>query len=103
MVTLLALLFWYLLLKYQIFLDYQLYFDYRKGLDMLSELDYSDYEYPEGKTAFHVYSEITTPKQLECVKSFLATQNLDHTRLVLWSDYDVSNNESNFPLRFTQS
>ncbi len=77
----------------------ELYFDYRKGLDMLSKLDYSDYEYPEGKTAFHVYSEITTPKQLECVKSFLATQNLDHTKLVLWSDYDVSNNEMLAPYK----
>jgi hypothetical protein len=42
---------------------------------------------------FHVYSEIKNEKELLCVESFLATQDLEKSKLFLWSDYDVSNNE----------
>jgi hypothetical protein len=33
------------------------YFDYREGIKYLRELNEDDYEYPEEKTTFHVYSE----------------------------------------------
>lgn len=70
-----------------------LYFDYAKGLEFLSEVKDENYEYPSEVVPFHVYSEIKTEKELECIKSFLATQNLEKTKLILWSDYDISDNE----------
>jgi len=75
-----------------------LYRDYANGLKFLSLIKEEDYSYPDddslysGKVNFHVYSEIKTDKELESVKSFLATQNLDHTRLILWSDYEIYDN-----------
>ena len=41
---------------------------------------------------FHVYTEVRTDKELECIKSFLATQNLEKCKLIVWSDYDISDN-----------
>tara|TARA_Y100000385_G_scaffold278113_1_gene325999 strand:+ start:168 stop:1076 length:909 start_codon:yes stop_codon:yes gene_type:complete len=70
-----------------------LYFDFQKGLDLLSTIKDKDYEYPQESVPFHIYTEIKTDKELECVKSFLATQNLEKTKLMLWSDYDISDNE----------
>jgi hypothetical protein len=70
-----------------------LYKDYRKGLDFLSEINCDDFQYPSNITYFHVYSEVQTGKELECIKSFLATQNLEKTKLVLWSDYDIRDNK----------
>lgn len=69
-----------------------LYHDYVKGLEFLSKINYDNYQYPKQKTLFHVYTEVKTDKELECIKSFLATQNLNHTQLVVWSDLDISNN-----------
>ncbi len=71
-----------------------LYFDYKEGLELLRGIKDDDYEYPEEVTNFHVYSEIRNPKELECIKSYFATQNLEKTKLILWSDYDVSNQEN---------
>jgi len=71
-----------------------LYFDYREGLELLRGIKDDDYEYPEEVTNFHVYSEIRNPKELECIKSYFATQNLEKTKLILWSDYDVSNQDN---------
>jgi len=71
----------------------ELYTDYTKGLDLLSNVKDEDYAYPEGVVPFHVYTEVRTDKELECIKSFLATQNLEKTRLIVWSDYDISDNE----------
>jgi hypothetical protein len=71
----------------------ELYFDYTKGLDLLSSIKDEDYDYPEEVTPFHIYTEIKNEKELECVKSYLATQNLEKTKLILWSDYDISDNE----------
>lgn len=68
------------------------YNDYRLGLQYLNYLNYNDYKYPEQKTLFHIYTEIKTDKELECIKSFLATQNLEKTHLIIWSDYDINNN-----------
>lgn len=70
----------------------ELYFDYQKGLKFLSSLGEDEYQYPEEVTNFHIYSEIRTDKELECIKSYFATQNLKKTRLILWSDYDISDN-----------
>lgn len=69
-----------------------LYFDYRKTLKYLSEIDEKDYDYPEEITPFHVYTEVRTDKELECIKSYLATQNLEKTKLIVWSDYSIEDN-----------
>ena len=71
----------------------ELYFDYAKGLKLLSKIKDEDYEYPSEIVPFHIYTEIKNDKELECVKSFFATQNLEQTKLILWSDYDISDNE----------
>ena len=77
-----------------------LYVDFRKGIEFLSKIKDEDFNYPDEawlptglykKIPFHVYSEVKTDKELYCIKSFFATQNLNHTQLVLWSDYDISN------------
>ena len=34
-----------------------------------------------------------SPKEALCIKSYLATQDLEHTKLILWSDVDLSNNQ----------
>jgi hypothetical protein len=75
------------------------YRDYREGLQYLRDLDESEYEYPEHQTIFHVYSEFKTPKELMALKSYLATQNLEKTKLIVWSDYDISNQENIQPYK----
>jgi hypothetical protein len=67
-----------------------LYVDYRKGLDLLKGIKDKDYSYPAKVTNFHVYTEFRNPKELMVLKSYLATQNLDKTKLIIWSDYDIS-------------
>jgi hypothetical protein len=71
----------------------EIYFDFRKGLNFLRQIDDNDYEYPDEITNFHVYSEIKNDKELECIKSYFATQNLEKTKLILWSDYDITDNK----------
>ncbi len=71
----------------------ELYVDYEKGLELLSAVKDEDYDYPEEPVVFHVYTEVKTDKELECIKSFLATQNLEKTKLILWSDYDIQDNK----------
>jgi hypothetical protein len=71
----------------------ELYFDYTKGLRFLSSIKNEDFDYPKEKTNFHVYTEVKTDKELECIKSFLATQNLEKTKLILWSDCDIQDNK----------
>ena len=70
--------------------NFELFTDYVKCLEFLKTVD-SD-SYPEAVTNFHVYSEMKTDKELLCIESFLATQNIEKTNLILWSDYDVSDN-----------
>ena len=77
----------------------ELYFDYRLGLDLLKYIDEKDYIHSKNKHLFHVYTEVKTDKELECIKSFLATQNLDKTELIVWSDYDISDNKLIQPYR----
>jgi len=71
----------------------ELYLDYKKGLELLSTVKDEDYDYPQKTVLFHLYTEVKTDKELECIKSFLATQNLDRTKLIVWSDYDIQDNE----------
>ena len=70
----------------------ELYKDYNKSLDFLSQIDDNQYDYPKEVTYFHVYSEIKTEKELLCIESYLSTQNLEKTKLILWSDYDITSN-----------
>jgi len=68
----------------------ELYVDYRKGLEFLRNIKDEDYSYPKERTNFHVYTEFRNPKELMVLKSYLTTQNLDKTKLIIWSDYDIS-------------
>jgi len=77
----------------------ELYTDYEKCLEFLREINQSDYEYPSEKVNFHVYSEIRNEKEQLCIDSYFATQNLDHTNLILWSDWDVRDNERLAPYK----
>lgn len=70
----------------------ELYVDYTKCLKFLNELDFSNYSYPDDITNFHIYSEFKTDKEVLALKSYFATQNLEKTKLVVWSDYDISDN-----------
>jgi len=69
----------------------ELYTDYKKCLSFLQTIDDEDYEYPNELTYFHVYSEFKNEREFLALKSFFATQNLDHCELVVWSDWDISN------------
>lgn len=77
----------------------ELYFDYRKGLDLLSSIDDKDYDYPEESKNFHVYTEAKDEKELESIRSYLATQNLEKTKMIVWSDYDISDQENIQPYK----
>lgn len=63
------------------------YIDYRIGLD---ELKTHPTVRRSSITPFHLYTEFRNPKEIESLRSFFATQNLDTTQLYLWSDYDIS-------------
>jgi hypothetical protein len=67
--------------------------DYEKALDFLKKLNDEDYDYPEYITNFHIYTEVKSEKELLCIKSWIATQNLEKCKLYIWSDYDISDNE----------
>jgi hypothetical protein len=68
-----------------------LYHDYEICLEFLKNIKDDDAR-PEEPTLFHVYSDMRSPKEALCIKSFLATQNPKHTKLILWSDVDLTNN-----------
>lgn len=76
-----------------------LYVDYRKGLTFLNKVSKLSYAHPEETTFFHVYTEVRTPKELLCIKSYLATQSLNKTKLIVWSDYDISEQENIQPFK----
>jgi hypothetical protein len=77
----------------------ELYTDYREGLRYLGFLDEIEYDYPEKIIPFHIYSEFKTSKELVALKSYLATQNLEKTKLIVWSDYDISKQENIQPYK----
>lgn len=68
-----------------------LYLSYVDCLNFLSSIKDEDSTYPEEKTNFHIYSEFKTDKEIVSLMSFFATQNLDKTNVIVWSDYDISN------------
>ena len=70
----------------------EFYRDYKACLKYLKDLCDCDYEYPDEVTNFHVYTEVRSDKELECIKSFLATQDLEKTKLIIWSDYNIEDN-----------
>jgi hypothetical protein len=67
-----------------------LYQDFKKALEFLRGLDENTFQYPQHQVNFNLYSEITDRKQLLSVKSYFATQNLEKTKLILWSDWDIT-------------
>ena len=81
------------MIKINIENNIELFQNYQNSLDFLNLINYDDYSYPEYVTNFHVYSEIKNEKELLCIESYLATQNLKKTKLILWSDYSIENNE----------
>lgn len=66
-----------------------LYQDFEECLSFLSNIKEENYSYPNEITNFHIYTEVKTPKELMVVKSYLATQDLEKTKLTIWSDYDI--------------
>jgi len=70
----------------------ELYQDFESCQEFLGNLSDCSCEYPDEVTNFHVYTEVRNEKELECIKSFLATQNLEKTKLIVWSDYSIEDN-----------
>jgi len=77
----------------------ELYTDYEKALEFLRNIKEEQYTYPQHTVNFHLYTEVQNEKELLSVKSFFATQNLEHTKLILWSDWDIRNNELLVPFK----
>jgi len=66
-----------------------------KCLDFLNTIDDNQDIITDEKIKFHLYWHVGRNferKQLLPIKSFLATQNLEKTELILWSNIDLSNN-----------
>lgn len=76
-----------------------LYKSFEACLEYLGNIDETKYNYPKDTANFHVYTEAKTEKELESIKSYLATQNLEKTRLTVWSDYDISNQDNIQPYK----
>ncbi len=71
----------------------ELYFDFEKSLEFLDKIKMEDYKYPKDVTNFHIYTEFKNEKEIMCLKSYLATQDLEKTKMIIWSDYDITDNE----------
>jgi hypothetical protein len=69
-----------------------LYTDYEDCLNFLGCTREENFSYPIEPVNFHLYSEIRNEKELLSLKSFFATQNLNHCHLILWSDYYIQDN-----------
>lgn len=76
----------------------ELYHDYEACIEFLRNFN-DDGSRPDGITNFHVYSDMKSPKEALCIKSYLATQNLSKTKLILWSDVDLSSNKLVAPFK----
>ena len=74
----------------------ELYHDYESCLEYLRSIEPNSDPVDE-PLIFHVYSDMKSPKELLCIKSYLATQDLTRTKLILWSDVDLSNNKLLLP------
>lgn len=77
----------------------ELYTDYEKALEFLRDVKEEHYNYPQHMVNFHLYTEVLNEKELLSVKSFYATQNLKHTKLILWSDWDIRHNKLLAPFK----
>lgn len=77
----------------------ELYTDYIKALEFLKDIKEEHYDVPEHTVNFHLYTEIKNEKELLSVKSFFATQNLEYTTLILWSDWDIRDNKLLAPFK----
>ena len=77
----------------------EMYDNYKLGIEYLKTVDDKDFEYPDEVTNFHIYSEIKNVKELECVRSFFATQNLEKTKLILWSQYSIEDHPELKPFK----
>ena len=77
----------------------QLYTNYEEALKLLREVDINNYQYPTHKVNYHLYTEIKNERELLSLKSYFATQNLEHTKLILWSDWDIKNHTSLIPFK----
>ncbi|KAI8880745.1 hypothetical protein K501DRAFT_190524 [Backusella circina FSU 941] len=55
--------------------------------DFASTLKSSIKQHQQHKTLFHTYwdSKVLTDKHIDTIRSFLATQDLDHSQLVIWT------------------
>jgi hypothetical protein len=56
----------------------------------IKDIEYNDFTY------YHIYWNVGLEfgrKQLISIKSYLSTQNLENTKLILWSNIDLTNNE----------
>lgn len=71
-------------------LDYpELYYDYEISLNFLRNYRNS----PQKKNNiinFHIYTDLTNPKEYESIKSFFATQDLKRAKLFVWSDQKIN-------------
>jgi len=76
-----------------------LYHDYEACLEFLRGINANEYPLPDDVVNFHVYSDMKSPKEALCIKSYLATQDLKATKLILWSDMDLSNNKFVAPFK----
>ncbi|OZJ02198.1 hypothetical protein BZG36_04752 [Bifiguratus adelaidae] len=65
---------------------------------MIKAPDWNDSSYPFRETIFHTYWRADLlpfgAKQLATIRSFFATQNPQHTKVYLWSNGDLSDNEN---------
>ena len=64
--------------------NYNLYTNWIDSYNFLDKINDNTYNYPKEIVNFHIYSEIKTEKELECIKSLLATQNLKKINLILY-------------------
>jgi len=76
-----------------------LYEHWESCVEWLRIFDDTPYQYPQEKVNFHLYTEAKNEKELLAIKSFFATQDLGHCTLILWSDYDIKNNENLIPYK----
>jgi len=79
--------------KSEVFSNQKLYNSLDESIKFLENLNYDDFEYPKDKVLFHIYTDLKNEKELLSVYSFFATQSQEHCQLILWSDYNLSNNK----------
>ena len=66
-----------------------LYHNYIESVKFLETINDANFSYPKEKVNFHIYSEFRTDKEILSLASFFATQNLEKTNVIVWSDYDI--------------